>query len=59
MRRLEPFQEMSELLLLGAEIVLGGIQRRCHARNALGHLNPSALQGLDLLGVVGEEAHAP
>src|SRR5437773_10058220 len=56
-RLLQPGQEMSELRLLGAEVLdVAGVGRDLE-RGARHHLDAVALEPPDLLRIVGEEPH--
>ncbi len=48
---------MAELFLLGLEVFFGVGTGGYLAGHTLDHLNAGALQGFDLLGIVGEQAH--
>src|SRR5204862_7340126 len=55
---LEPGEEVSELGLLGTEVLDVARVRRHLERRARHHVHAVALEPTDLLRVVGEEAHA-
>ena len=49
---------MAELFFLGAQVLFGMRAWRDFAGNALDHLNSSAFESLDLVGIIREQPHA-